>query len=109
MDLLPFSLKDSFCSLLPIRDPRQHVTLSSVSHLPCDALDVGERDALVVRADDKLEEVVPQDLKHHAHMSPIDTADLEVIQKLHCLVTLWIILVRLSNLMSKGWHVSCVY
>lgn len=74
------------------------VTLCSVTHLSRDALDISKGDALIIGADDELEEVVPQDLKHHAHVSPINTADLEVVQQLHCLVTLWIIFIRLSNL-----------
>lgn len=84
----------------PLEGPHWHVSLRNVAYLPCDALDIGERDALVVRTDDKLEEVVPQHFKYHAHMSPIDTTDLEVIQKLNCLVTFWIILIRLSNLLG---------
>ena len=74
------------------------VTLCSVTHLSCDALDISKGDALIIGADDELEEVVPQDLKHHAHVSPINAADLEVVQQLNCLVTFWIIFVGLSNL-----------
>lgn len=50
---------------------------------------------------------MPQDLKHHAHMSPIDATDLEVVEKLDRLVALWVILVRLSDLEGEGWHDVC--
>ena len=37
---------------------------------------------MVVAADDKLQEVVPQDLEDHANVGAINPANLEVIQKL---------------------------
>lgn len=79
----------------------------NASHLPCDALDISKRDTLIVGADDELEKVVPQHLKHHAHMSPIHSTDLEVIQQLNRLVSLWIILVGLSNLSGEARNSDC--
>ena len=45
-------------------------------------LDIVQRDALVIATNDELEEIMTQDLKNHANVSSVDTADLEIVQKL---------------------------
>ena len=57
--------------------------VEALEHLPHYQLHVLERDPLVVAPDDELEEVVAQHLEHHAHVSAVNAADLEVVQQLH--------------------------
>ena len=45
-------------------------------------LDVVQRDALVIATNDEFEEIMTQDLKYHANVGSVDTADLEIVQKL---------------------------
>ena len=72
--------------------------VEALEHLPHYQLHVLERDALVVAPDDELEEVVAQHLEHHAHVSAVNAAYLEVVQKLHAPLAVRVGRVALSDL-----------
>ncbi len=61
-------------------------------------LDILEGDALVVAPDDELKQIVTKHLKHHAHVSPVDAADLEVVQELNTPFAEGILLITFTNL-----------
>merc|ERR1711963_771390 len=74
-------------------------------------LDIVQRDALVIATNDELEEIMTQDLKNHANVSSVDTADLEIVQKLdapfaHTFEQTYFVESRLSVMCGTFYHLE---
>lgn len=67
------------------------------TNLADDGLDVEQGNALILAADDKLEEVVTEHLEDHADVRTVDAADLEIVQQLHCLLAFRVRFVALAD------------
>lgn len=60
-------------------------------HLPCECAHHWQRHSLVVKGFDQRQQVVPQHLKHHAHMQPMGARVLKAVQELAAvLVAVWV-------------------
>ena len=77
------------------------------THLLHDDFDIVQRNTLIVAPDDEFEEVMSEHLEDHAHVGPVDAADLEVIQQLYAALSVGIFLVAQTDLETNKYSL-CV-
>lgn len=70
----------------------------TLTHLPNDALDILERDSLVVGPDDEFEQIVSEYFKDHAHVGTVHASDFKIVQQLNGFVSFRVFGIGFSNL-----------
>lgn len=85
------------CLKKKTKNKRRKINGWLATNLADDGLDVEQRNALILAADDKLEKIVTQDLEHHADVSAVDAADLEIVQQLDRLLAFRVRFVALAD------------